>query len=121
MVICWDSGAYSVIQSGWWQPKAPGPEAGTRLWGKKGYASLFPTVVEVNELGGGDSVVPEGLPAKSEHCDQLIYDGQYREFSRRVGEQPITQPVNEPGLVAVMIVEAAYESARTGGVVTCSL
>lgn len=117
VVIGWDSGAYSVIQSGWWQPKAPGPEAGTRLWGTKGYASLFPSIVEVNEHGVESIEQPEGLPTKTEHCDQLIYDGQYREFARRVREKLVLPPMKEPGLVAVMIVEAAYESAHAGSVV----
>ncbi|TVR74955.1 MAG: gfo/Idh/MocA family oxidoreductase [Spirochaetaceae bacterium] len=149
LVIEWDSGACSVIQSGWWQPKAPGPEAATRLWGTGGYGSLFPTGVEPAgvDLAGvprpdhAGKIAPEGLPAKAEHCDQLIYDAQYREFARRVagadrvaevrpaaGAGPaarspskgggfLDEADREPGLVAVTIVEAAYEASRSGAVV----
>lgn len=127
VIIEWDSGAYSVVHAGWWQPKVPGPEAATRLWGTEGYGSLFPTGVERNDA----VIAPEGLPAKSDHCDQLIYDSQYREFARRIGEAGRGAEtrtgidtgaglIPEPGLVAVAIVEAAYESSRTGAVAALS-
>ncbi len=118
LVVEWNNGSYSVIQSGWWQPKMPGPEAATRLWGTGGYGSLFPTTVEHGE----DRTDPQGLPTKSDHCDQLIYDNQYREFARRCStSSPTPSGAHEPGLVAVAIVEAAYNASRTGRVVSVPL
>lgn len=123
LVVAWDNGAYSVIQSGWWQPKAPGVEAATCLWGKEGYASLFPTRLE---LPGKDdpleTIEPEGMPSRSEHCDQLIYDRQYAAFAERVRGSQSTHRREagsaEPGLIAVTVVDAAYESSRTKRIVS---
>ena len=35
LIVTWDNGATSYIESGWWQPHADGPEASTQLYGKK--------------------------------------------------------------------------------------
>ena len=46
IIISWDNGTTSIIESGWWHPHMDGPEAGTRLFGTKGYASVFPTFLK---------------------------------------------------------------------------
>ena len=42
IIIKWDTGATSTIESGWWQPHADGPEASTRLYGKEGFRQPVP-------------------------------------------------------------------------------
>ncbi len=46
VMISWDNGTESIIESGWWQPHTDGPEAGTGLFGTEGYASVFPTFLK---------------------------------------------------------------------------
>ncbi len=46
MIVNWDNGVTSYIESGWWQPHSDGPLAATQLYGLDGFASLFPTRVE---------------------------------------------------------------------------
>src|SRR5690349_16572383 len=36
LLVEWDDGATSYIESGWWQPHSDGPEAGTQLYGTLG-------------------------------------------------------------------------------------
>ncbi len=119
LIVQWDNGAYSYIEFGWWQPHADGPEAATRLFGTHGYGSVFPTLLELpNEKEQRVDVVDPGFPhPRQEHCEQRMYDEQMRYFveSVRAGRKPV--PGGEEGLVNMEVVDAAYESARTGRVV----
>ena len=113
VVITWDSGVTSVIESGWWHPHADGPEAASRLWGAKGYASLFPTTIKTVDGEQVHETTPS-FPGREEHCDQVMYSRQMAHFIDcvRTRTQPIPGPTE--GQVVLEIVDAAYESARTG-------
>jgi predicted dehydrogenase len=50
IIVEWDNGATSYIESGWWQPHADGPEAATQLYGTQGFGQLFPTQLELPNL-----------------------------------------------------------------------
>ena len=117
IVITWDNDVTSVIESGWWHPYVEGPEAASRVWGTRGYASIFPTSIKTVDGEKVDETIPT-FPAKQEHCDQAIYTRQMAHFIDCVRTR--RQPV--PGLVegqAVLdIVDAAYESAQTGQAVS---
>ena len=110
VVITWDNGTVSVVESGWWHPHADGPEAATRLFGTRGYGSVFPTFVRDME-GKEQDITPSGL-TKTEHCDQSIYTRQmeYLVNCIRGREQPSPGP--EEGITVMKIVEAAYISSR---------
>lgn len=117
IVIDWDDGATSIIESGWWNPHMDGPEASTQVFGTKGYARLFP-----NELvrGGGGSLQRSEptFPPRAEHCDQSIYDAQMIAFveSIRTGEEPNASA--DVGTVVMDICDAAYRSAASGEAIT---
>jgi len=113
VVITWDNDVTSVIESGWWHPHVDGPEAASRIWGTKGYASLFPTKVKIVD-GERIEELSESFPNREEHCDQAMYTRQMAHFVDCVRTR--TQPVPGPteGQVVLRIVEAAYESSRTG-------
>lgn len=117
LLITWDNGTESIIESGWWQPHMDGPEASTGLYGTKGYASLFPTFLKITKgTESFEKIVPE-LPAREEHCDQIIYTRQIAHFIECVQNRSQPSPGIEEGLTVLRIVDAAYESARTGEVV----
>lgn len=116
IVITWDNGATSIIESGWWQPHMDGPEAGTRLFGTKGYASLFPTELKFKVADFPGEFKPH-MPEKTEHCDQVIYDRQMAHFVECIRKRQIPNPGIEEGMNVLKIVDAAYESAETGKVV----
>ena len=116
IMITWDNGAVSVIESGWWQPHMDGPEASTGLFGTEGYASLFPTKLKLKIEGTPGEFTPPA-PEKTEHCDQTIYDGQMAHFVECIKSRKQPSPGIAEGKVIMQIVDAAYESAETGKVV----
>lgn len=124
VVVNWANDATSYVESGWWQPYADGPEAGTQLYGREGLAQLFPTGLRVPRgpaicgVAGEWETVDPGFPfPRPEHCPQAMYDAQMAYFVEcvRAGRAPV--PGGAEGLVNMRIVDAAYESARSGRVV----
>ena len=113
IIITWDNGTISIIESGWWQPHMDGPEASTQIFGTKGYASLFPTLLKFNdEQKVNEFTIPEVY--KTEHCDQTIYSEQMRHFINCIKERKQPNPGFEEGQVVLKIVEAAYKSSEIG-------
>jgi predicted dehydrogenase len=117
VMIHWDNGAVSVIESGWWNPHSDGPEAATQLFGTKGYGRLFPTELTWQEAGGPRVERPT-FPARVEHCDPHIYAAQLQEFAAAIREGRPAAASPAHGLEVVRICEAAYASAASGQAVT---
>ena len=117
MMVEWEGGTTSIIESGWWHPHSDGVEAATQLFGTRGYARLFPTSYTT---GAGEEALTEtpDFPERSEHCDQHIYDGQVAEFGARIGDGVPVVPGPEHGEVIMAICDAAYASSRTRQAVT---
>ncbi len=71
ILVNWDNGVTSYIESGWWQPRSDGPEAGTQLYGTQGFASLFPTYLSLpnafEERGGKRLCASAPGAVSSEH------------------------------------------------------
>ncbi len=116
VMITWDTGTVSIIESGWWHPHADGPEAGTQLFGTLGYARLFPTCYELKDGENMVETVPD-MPKRKEHCDQAMYTRQMKHFVECVRTRCEPLSGMAQGQVVLEIVDAAYESARTGEVV----
>ena len=117
MIITWDNGTESIIESGWWHPHMDGPEASSGIWGTKGYANLFPTYLKMTT--GEDSfekIVPE-LPKREDHCDQVIYTRQMQHFVECIKNRKQPSPGLIEGQIVLDIVEAAYKSSETGEVI----
>jgi len=113
IIVNWDNGATSYIESGWWQPHADGPEAATQLYGTKGFGQLFPTFIKDE----GGRMKEAGLPfPRPEHCPQSMYDAQMKYFVDCIQSGKTPVPGGAEGLVNMNIVDAAYKSALTGKV-----
>jgi len=119
IVVTWEGGATSYIESGWWQPHADGPEAATQLYGRDGFGSLFPTQVTVVDCRTQKANAIESGFAfpREQHCPQSLYDDQMRYFIECIEKKRTPNPGGLEGLVNMKVVDAAYESARTGEVV----
>ncbi len=113
LMITWDNGATSVVESGWWQPHADGPEAATQLFCTRGYASLFPTELKLSVQGHAGRFVPS-MPERAEHCDQGMYDRQMLHFLECVRKRKTPSPGLKEGQAVMRIVEGAYKSSRIG-------
>ena len=117
--ITWDTGATSTIKSGWWQPQADGPEASTKIYGEKGFASLFPTfLTTANPAEQTIERVESGFPAaRDPHCPQSMYDTQLAYFVDCIAQDRTPIPGGREGWINMKILDAAYESSRTKKVV----
>lgn len=113
IIITWDNGTTSIIESGWWQPHMDGPEAGTGLYGTTGYASLFPTFLKL-KVGNVTGKFDAKLPERKEHCDQIIYDRQMAHFVECIRSRKQPSPGLAEGQIILNIVDAAYKSSKIG-------
>lgn len=119
ILVEWANGATSYIESGWWQPHADGPEAATQLYGTQGFGQLFPTRLEIPNLDEEKVDIIDsgyGFP-REEHCPQSMYDAQMTYFIECIREKKTPTPGALEGLINMKVVDAAYESSRTGRVV----
>jgi predicted dehydrogenase len=119
IIVEWDSGATSYIESGWWQPHADGPEAATQLYGTEGFGQLFPTRLELpNRKEERIDIVESGFSfPRAEHCPQSLYDDQLKYFVECIENKQTPVPGGLEGLMNMKVVDAAYESSKTGKVV----
>jgi predicted dehydrogenase len=119
ILVNWDNGATSYIESGWWQPHADGPQAATQLYGTEGFGQLFPTRVELRKKKEERvEVIESGLPyPREEHVPQSLYDDQMRYFMECIARNETPVPGGREGWVNMKVVDAAYESAKAREVV----
>jgi len=119
IIVEWDNGATSYIESGWWQPHADAPQAATQLYGTQGFGQLFPTKLELpNVKAESIDVIESGFEfPREEHCPQSLYDDQLKYFVECVEKNHTPVPGGMEGLMNMKVVDAAYESSRTGKVV----
>ena len=119
IIIEWDNGATSFIESGWWQPHADGPEAATQLYGTQGFGQLFPTQLELpNAKTQKVHVLKSGFKfPRREHCPQSMYDAQMAHFVDCIRKNKTPIPGGAEGLINMKVVDAAYKSSKTGKVV----
>jgi predicted dehydrogenase len=119
ILVEWGNGATSYIESGWWQPHSDGPEAATQLYGTQGFGQLFPTRLEMPNMHEEKvEVIDSGYPSpRADHCLQSMYEAQMAYFIECVREKKVPVPGAAEGLINMQIVDAAYESSRTGKVV----
>ena len=119
IIVEWDNGATSYIESGWWQPHADGPEAATQLYGTEGFGELFPTHLELpNRQEQKIDVIESGFEfPRKEHCPQSLYDDQLKYFVECIEKKQTPVPGGLEGWMNMKVVDAAYESSRTRKVV----
>jgi predicted dehydrogenase len=96
LLISWDNGANSLVESGWWQPHMAGMEADTEVYGTGGYARVWDFT--------------EGPPGY-EHCAQPMYSAQMAEFIGAISDGRQPRPDGRDGAVVMDVVDRAYRSA----------
>jgi len=119
IIVNWDNGVTSYIESGWWQPHADGAEASTQLYGSAGFGQIFPTYLELPNVERAElERIDAGFPAvRDSHCPQSMYDDQIAHFVACIRSGQTPRPGGMEGWINMRVVDAAYESARTGEVV----
>jgi predicted dehydrogenase len=119
IMVEWENGATSYIESGWWQPHTDGPEAATQLYGTRGFGQLFPTRLELPDLKAQTvKLIQSGFDfPRPEHCPQSMYDAQMAYFIQCIRKKKVPTPGAAEGLTNMKVVDAAYKSSHTGKVV----
>lgn len=119
IIVNWDNGAVSYLESGWWQPHMDGPEASTQLYGTSGFGQVFPTRLLLPHPGQAEieKVDPGFPPVREPHCPQSMYDTQMAYFLDCVRLGRVPNPGGAEGLLNMRVVDAAYQSAESGEVV----
>jgi predicted dehydrogenase len=119
VIVNWENGAVSYIESGWWQPHMDGPEAATQLYGTKGFGEIYPTHMKIPDPVKGEIVeVNPGYPhPRADHCPQVLYDRQLAYFIDCIENHSQPNPGGLEGLVNMKIIDAAYKSAHSGRVI----
>lgn len=119
LVITWDNGVVSYVEAGWWQPHTDGPESATRLYGRQGYGSVFPTLLELPGAARQRiETVNPGFPyPRPEEDPQEMYDRQMAYFIDCAVNGRIPTPGAKEGLTNTLVTDMAYASAQSGTVV----
>jgi len=118
-IINWDTGVSSLFETGWWQPHADRPNTGIQLFGQTGYGSLFPTRIETcTDYAANpevDCVVYSEI--RPESTEDIMYANQMNYFIECIRENHTPIPGGTDGWTLMLIMDAAYQSSRTGRVV----
>lgn len=118
IIVEWDNGTTSYIETGWWQPHSDSPEAGAQLYGLNGFGSVFPTQLKLpNEKEQKVDVIESPFEKKESHYSQDMYDDQLKYFIECIEKKQTPVPGGLEGLTNMKVVDAAYESSKTGKVV----
>jgi predicted dehydrogenase len=96
VLIEWEGGARSVVESGWWQPHLGGYEADTEVYGSNGSRRIW---------------APDQPPGYV-HCDVALFTAQMLDAMRQVSAWRPGTPSPTHGLAALRICELAYASAE---------
>lgn len=114
MTIAWDNGATSYLEAGWWQPYCTRPESGAELYGTLGFGELFPTCLS---FPNNAPVNPGFTYPRPRNADEPMHTGQIAHFIQCIEQGKPPTPSGLIGWSNMKVVDAAYESARTGEVV----
>lgn len=119
IIVNWENGCASYVESGWWQPHADGPCAATHVYGTQGVGQVFPA--ELRFISAGDDQKPsvQAGPTidRPMNPPQSVYNDQLSYFVQCIREARPPEPGGSIGLQIMRILDAAYESAMTDRVV----
>jgi predicted dehydrogenase len=119
LIVNWANSVTSYIEAGWWQPHSDGSEAATQLYGSEGFGSVFPTRLEQTRSQSRRTKVYRPMPGIRFSSISLMamYKAQMAAFLKALstGRQP--EPGGLEGLTNMLVLDAAYTSARTGNVI----
>jgi predicted dehydrogenase len=113
LIVNWEGGAVSYIESGWWQPNTDGPISATQLYGTTGFGQVYPTYL-LDHSGKDD---PGFSHPRINHAPQSLYDDQMRYFIQSIRDHRTPNPGALEGWINMKIVDAAYQSSKTGIVI----
>jgi predicted dehydrogenase len=116
-VIEYDNGMVAEIEAGWFHACAENPHGTIELFGTGGYARTLPLTVKAGGQSG-TGVWTGGFTLQTDHISMPMYAAQIDRFLDCIvasGDPPCD---GHQGVRDMMILEAAYRSARERSAVT---
>jgi predicted dehydrogenase len=112
-MVHWSNGVHSVFVTANYPPYQEAPEGAIDVWATAGHGRLFPSAMNLT-LGSVMGAFTPSFPVREQQVDYPMYQKQLEHFVDciRTGRQPM--PGGREGLIAMKVVDAVYESARTG-------
>jgi predicted dehydrogenase len=118
VIVTWDNGTTSYLESGWWQVHRDGEEASTQVYGTVGFGSVFPTQLKIPSADRSDvEIIDPGFVEESDDDWLKMYDTQMAYFIDCIRSQTPPVPGGLEGLKNMQVVDAAYKSTLTGEVI----
>ncbi|HSM25661.1 MAG TPA: Gfo/Idh/MocA family oxidoreductase [Anaerolineaceae bacterium] len=116
ILIKWENGISSFIETGWWQPYKDAPEAATQVFGTNGYGSVFPTFIRTLDKSDQQKIIAEihCEYSREEHAEQSMYNRQMDHFVSSIQNQTSPCSNSTQGIINMKILEAAYQSNSSG-------
>jgi predicted dehydrogenase len=112
-IVEYDDGMTAVIEAGWHHAFATSPHGAMELFGTQGYARTFPAEVRHAPEGVWQSDWPAAAMPTS-HIDMEMYSAQINYFLDCVVHDAPPLCDGRRGLMDMRVLEAAYQSARSG-------
>jgi predicted dehydrogenase len=115
LLVRWDNGVSSFVEAGWWQPYAEGPDVSVQVFGTAAFGQVLPTrLVLRQDARGNGPAVDAGFAAREQQSPPAMYAEQVRYFVQCIRDKSRPVPGGLEGWTNMRVVDAAYESARSG-------
>ncbi len=114
--IEYDNHVITELEAGWYHDRASDPHGALEVWGSDGYARILPARLRARSSGRGRDEIQETADLSSAHpdSDPAVYAAQMDHFLACILENRRPACDGRIGLSSVLVVEAAYRSARSG-------
>jgi len=116
-IIRYDNGMSAIVETGWYHNFADGLEGAMQVFGMEGYARTFPTEMHYTVSGAWGQYRPV-FPPRAQHCALPMYEAQMEHFLDSVLGKKRPEPDGQQGVQSMVLVDAIYESIRTGSSVS---
>ena len=118
--ISWSNEVTSIVEFGWWYPHDAGVVANSEYVASEGYARLLPSAIHCLDSQAVQPTPVETVSSNIDDIDRLfeqMYRDQLAAFLRCIENGIAPAPGAREGFINMQIVDAAYESSRSGQVV----
>ena len=118
--ISWSNEVTSIVEFGWWYPYDAGVVANSEYVASEGYARLLPSAIHRLDAKAGQPKSVETVSSNIDDIDRLferMYRDQLAAFLHCIENGAAPMPGAREGFINMQIVDAAYESSRSGQVV----
>lgn len=112
-MVRWDNNIYSIFVTANYNPYQERPEGAIDVWGTQGHGQIFPSELHV-KLGEPMGTFVPVFPEREQQVDYPMFRRQLQHFVQCISTGQPPHPGGQEGLIALKVVDAVYESARTG-------